>query len=275
MFRLRKIHSPVASGMNQKARAQAQRNQQKESFQLHIRKRYVVLAVLLMVIALLISLVPREQWLPIEKIRITGEFRQLDTDRLQQQLKPYLGQGFFSVDIQQMQDLIAQQAWIREVSVRRVWPSQIMVDVVEREAFARWDDQHLLSNRAQIFAAQGKAFQHLPLINGYAEESAQLLQTYVRYRQQFGQYGIKLSALHEDGKGSVRLLLDDHLRVNLGTDDVDQKINNMLAVYPMQIKPKTQQIEYIDFRYSNGFAIAWKNENQQKLSETLRSIKNV
>jgi cell division protein FtsQ len=256
-------------------RSQASRLQHKESFSLHINKRYVVMVLIFIALGLVAMLVPREQWLPIEKIRITGEFRQLDTDKLQQQLKPYLGAGFFSVNIQKIQDQVSQQPWIEEVSVRRVWPSKIVVSVIEKQAFARWDESHLLSTRAQVFEAESKTFMDLPLIHGYVGQSEELLKQYLDLKQKFGEQGIQLSALTEDSKGSLSLLLDDHLKVNLGTDETEQKIQNMLAVYAMQIKPKTELIKYIDFRYSNGFAIAWKKDNQKQISDMKRGNKNV
>ncbi len=258
-----------------KSRAQASRKQKKEQFQLRIRKRYVVMALVFIALGLAVALVPREQWLPIEKIRITGEFRQVDTDKLQQQLKPYLGAGFFSVDIQKIQDQVSQQSWIDEVSVRRVWPSKIVVSVIENQAFARWDESHLLSTKARVFEADSKAFMNLPLINGYVGQSAELLQRYLELKQKFAENGIQLSALSEDSKGALSLLLDEYLKVNLGTDETEQKIYKMLAVYPMQIKPKKEFIKYIDFRYSNGFAIAWKKEDQQQISDMKRGNKNV
>jgi cell division protein FtsQ len=258
-----------------KQRSQASRKQPKQDVQLHINKRYVVLALVLIALTTLVALLPKEQWLPIEKIRIMGEFKQLDTNKLQAQLKPYLGAGFFSVNIQRIQEKVAQQPWISEVSVSRVWPSKIVVRVTEKEAFARWDDTHLLSTRAEVFAADSSAFKDLPLINGYQGQSEQLLEKYLSLKQKLKQYGIQLTALHEDSKGAISLLLGDHLKVNLGTEDTEQKINNMLAVYPLQIKPKSDQIQYIDFRYSNGFAIAWKKEDSQKLSDIKRGNKNV
>lgn len=275
MLRLIPFRKRATAEAKPRMRSQASRMQPKESFQLHISKRYVVLAAVMMMLGLLLALVPREQWLPIENIRISGEFRQLDTDKLQQQLKPYLGAGFFSVDIQKIQDQVSQQAWIEEVSVHRVWPGKIEVSVTEKQPFARWDETHLLSTRAEVFEADSKAFMQLPLINGYVDQSAQLLQRYLTLKQKFDEQGIQLTALTEDRKGSLSLLLNDQLKVSLGTDETELKILNMLALYPMHIKPKQEFIEYIDFRYSNGFAIAWKADTQQKMSDMKRGNKNV
>ncbi len=259
----------------QASRMQASRTRQKPGFKLQINTRYLVIAAAVALLALVVASLPREQWLPIEKIRITGEFRQLDTARLQQQLKPYLGAGFFSVNIQQIQDQVSQQAWIEEVSVRRVWPSRIVVSVIEKQPFARWDEAHLLSTKAEVFEADSSAFMDLPLIHGYADESAELLQQYLALKQKFASHSIQLSALTEDSKGSLTLLLDQQLKVNFGTDETEQKIEKMLTVYPIQIKPSTASIKYIDFRYSNGFAIAWKEDKQQQLSDRKRGNKNV
>ena len=69
--------------------------------------------------------------------------------------------------------------------------------------------------------------------------------------------------LKKDGKGSLRLLLNDTLTVSLGSDDSGRKIDQLLAVYEQQIKGREREIRYIDFRYSNGFAVRWQQTDTQ------------
>jgi cell division protein FtsQ len=181
------------------------------------------------------------------------------------------------VDIQRIQQQVNRQPWIRDVSVRRVWPSQIVVSVIERNAYARWDEKRLISTRGVVFEADTQQFDKLPLINGYVGKSVALLQQYVELKQRLSGHGIELNELREDNKGALSLLLDKQLRVSLGSHDNEQKIRHLLAVFPGHIRPRSERIEHIDFRYNNGFAIAWKDEEEarQQASEQKRSNKNV
>ena len=237
------------------------------------------IVITLLVIALLSSvplLLPREEWLPITKIRLSGQFKELNTEVLEKKLEVYLGQGFFSVDIQSIQQHLSSNPWVQNVSVRRIWPNQLQVRVKEKQVIARWDEQHLLSTQAQIFEANSQPYQSLPLINGYSGQTVELLQRYQQMQQQFAVHGIQITEMREDTKGSLNLLLNNHLSVSLGAVDNELKIEHFLAVYAPQIKPRAEHIEHIDFRYSNGFAIAWKKEYLQQMGELQkRGNKNV
>ena len=198
--------------------------------------------------------------MPIEKIRIQGAFKQLDTGRVKARLEKYLGAGFFSLNIQSMQQQINQQPWIKSVSIQRVWPGELNVHIVEKSAFARWDNQHLLSTDADVFAADSQAFSTLPLINGFKGKSAELLQRFQQLQQRFSALGLSLDEMKEDSKGALLLRLNKQLLVKLGSEQTAQKINHLLAVFATVIQPQIDRVEVIDFRYSNGFAIKWKDE---------------
>jgi cell division protein FtsQ len=267
--RLKNPQKPV------KKSRQASRKMKREGFNIRMNKTVLLSVVMICVIGLLVTLLPKQNIMPIEKIRITGNFRYLETQKIEKHLQDYLGDGFFSVDIKSIQHQISQQPWIKKVSVRRVWPDLIAVHLLEKEAFARWDETHLLDRDAIIFTAESKKFQQLPLINGYSGNSRQLLQRFVELRQQFSNQKIELSGLIEDSKGALRLLLNNQLSVSLGSENNDQKIQHLLMVYQQQIQQRSQHIKHIDFRYSNGFAIAWKKEYLEKTGQLQRGSKNV
>ena len=259
-----------------KPRKQASRTSPQDSFDFNINWRYLLAAGAGLALIAGLSLLPRSEFMPIEKIRISGEFKHLDSTQIERQLEPFLGAGFFSVDIKQIHQVLHNQAWISQVSVRRVWPNMLSISLVEKKAFARWDDQHLLSAQGEVFEADPAAFAQLPLINGYTGQSRKILQRYLTLKHQFAQQGIQLSELREDGKVATRLLLDKQLAVSLGSDDNAEKVRHMLAVYQRQIRARAEHIEHIDFRYSNGFAISWKDDYLQQLNDGAnRGNKNV
>lgn len=256
--------------------SQASRKSSRNKVSWQWNPNYLPLIVALFAVLLIITLLPNDEIMPIEKIRLSGQFKQLDTANIEQQLKPFLSVSFFAVDIQRIQLDLQQRPWIEQVSVRRVWPDELSVSITEKQAFARWDNTQLLSNKGKIFKADTKSFSHLPVVNGYAGQSRQLLQRFHSLRQRFNRHGITLSELYEDSKGALNLVLDDQLKVSLGSKNSNEKIDHMLAVYQQQIKNRTQHIRHIDFRYSNGFAIAWKEQYLKQQTERLkRGSKNV
>lgn len=256
---------------------QARRNSREPSFEINWNKNWVLGLLVFAVVAAVPFMLPNEQWLPIEKINLSGDFRQLDINTIGNQLEAYQGNSFLSVDIQAIQKNVARQPWVKSVSVRRIWPNQLQVTFQEKVAVARWDKNHLLSNQAVIFKADSRAFNHLPLINGYSGQTQALLQRFGEMQKSFARHGISISEMREDSKGALSLVMNKQLRVRLGSEKNDVKIRNFLAVYQQQIKPRANNIKHIDFRYSNGFAIGWRKEYLQQIqgqSDT-RGNKNV
>jgi cell division protein FtsQ len=255
------------SGSKRKTKhSQARKKHVSQPLEFKMTRRQVMLTLALLGLLIMFVALPRTQWLPIEKIRIAGDFRHLDRQQLRSQLEPFLGQGFFLVDIKRIQQMVGAQSWIRDVSVRRVWPNQIRVSIIEKQAYARWDSNHLLSTRGRVFKADADAFGHLPLINGYAGRSLELLQAFASIQQRLGQASIRITGLHEDAKGALSLQLDDQIKVILGSDDSDYKISQLLKIYPLQVRPRVGRIAHIDFRYANGFAIGWKPGMEQEVA---------
>ena len=269
--------------VNKKARkkSQASRNQAHESIELAWLQQFFTAKVvaILIIFAALFSipfLLPSDDVLPIDKIVVSGEYQHINKVRMNTELRSYLGKGFFSVDIKSIQQSISLEPWIKTASVKRIWPGQLHINLIEKKAVARWDSEHLLSKQAVIFEADSKQFSDLPRINGYPGQSLELLQRYSQMQLNFSRHGILISEMSEDSKGSLSLLLNKKIKVSIGSENNEMKLKYLLAVYPQQIKPRIEQIEHIDFRYNNGFAIAWTEDYIKQLDDAKKgSNKNV
>ena len=56
----------------------------------------------------------------------------------------------------------------------------------------------------------------------------------------------------------IRILLNNRISIMLANDNFVNDINTFIKIYPKIIEGKQEQIESIDFRYGNGFAVKWK-----------------
>lgn len=204
-----------------------------------------------------------EQILPIRSIQLQGNFANLEQRQVEAALEKYIGQGFFSLDIHQLQQSIKESPWTEAVSVRRIWPDRLRVVIYERKPVARWDDEHLLSDRAAIYQADSSDFAHLPLVNAVNHQPDWVLREFYRLQARFESVDEHLVALRVDSRGAFDAELINGLQIKLGRDDIDYKIDRLVSIYQQQILPRREQIERLDLRYSNGFAVAWKKEALQ------------
>ena len=201
-----------------------------------------------------------EQLLPIRKIQLSGTFENLDKQEVKTMLNQYIGQGFFSLDIYQLQQTLYARAWTDSVSVRRVWPDELRVMIKEKKPVARWDDQHLLSDSAKVYLADTGPFQQLPVVHAVNHQPARVLAQFYRLEARFNSVDERLLALDVDSRGALDVELINGLQIKIGRGNIDHKIDRLVSIYQQQILPRREQIQRLDLRYSNGFAVAWKKE---------------
>ncbi|MFT5225724.1 MAG: cell division protein FtsQ [Polaribacter sp.] len=230
------------------------------SFKFKFRGIYTWILVIVPLFGGISYLVQNHTLLPIKTIQLAGTFQYIDHQEIETVLRPFVGAGFFSLDIQKVMNSLSNKSWAESVSIRRVWPDRVMIKIIEKKPLARWDDEHLLSDKAEIFLANAKAFENLPQIYGSNGQPKQVLQQYYDFSEQFRSLDETISQINIDNRGAVDIKLADGLKIKLGRDNVDSKIERLVSIYAQQIRPRRTEIEQLDLRYSNGFAIAWKKE---------------
>lgn len=240
---------------------QAKRKQEKaRPTSVHWRKSYNWIFLLLSLLLGGAYIQQAEPLLQIKKISISGSFEYLDQREIELTLRQYIGAGFFSLDIHQVQRQLHQNPWTESVSVRRVWPDRLSITIVEKKPVARWDQRHLLSDKAVVYLAETKAFNHLPLMHASKHNPAWVLKRFYRLQAQFNRVDERLVSLTVDSRGALEIDLSNGLKIKLGRSDIKRKIDRLVAIYQQQILPRRAQILRLDLRYSNGFAVAWKKE---------------
>jgi len=208
-----------------------------------------------------------DQILPIRSIQLAGSFEYLDQADVEQTLRDYIGQGFFSLDIRELQLKLNARPWAESVSIRRIWPDKLRVTISEKKPVARWDEHHLLSASARVYAADVARFAHLPLVNANGHDPGWALQQFYLLQARFERVDERLVAMRVDSRGAVDLQLINGLQIKLGRSQIEHKIERLASIYNTQILPRREQIERLDLRYSNGFAVAWKKEILRERNE--------
>jgi len=84
--------------------------------------------------------------MPLSALTLSGE-RQYSKDQEVQQVLAVLSdqESFFSLNVDQVKNLVEQIPWIAKASVRRQWPNGLQIHVVDQVPVGFWNDRSLLN----------------------------------------------------------------------------------------------------------------------------------
>ena len=231
------------------------------------RRSHAWILILLPVFAGINYLYSRDTLMPIHSIELSGTFQNIDQQEVEAAVASFIGKGFFSLDIKAVQKTLGDRPWTESVSIRRIWPDRLKIVMIENKPVARWDSEHLLSDKGTVFLASTGDFANLPLVYSASDSAAQVLQLYYQLEARFTALDEQLSFLRKDSRGALDVGLDNGLSIKFGREDIERKINRFVAIYNQHIHPRRKQIQQLDLRYSNGFAVAWKSQALESRDE--------
>ena len=195
----------------------------------------------------------------ITSVRIAGEFHNLDRVEFERAVEPHLDGSFFTTDVATIRSAARQLPWVRESSVRRVWPGAIHIAVVEREAVFRWGEASLMEADATTFTpADASGFGQLPLLAGPPGTEADVVDRFHQLEAQFAPLGQHLAQVTLSERGAWRAVLGSGVVLLLGRDPAPGALTRLLNAFPAVIAPRLYEAEQVDLRYANGFAVRWR-----------------
>lgn len=198
---------------------------------------------------------------PVTSVVISGEMPYTNRQDIESAIENISLSNFFKVDVNEVQEQISTLPWVYSVSVRKQWPNELKIYVVDQTPVALWNDNFLLSEQGKAFQADKSRLQQvLPEFFGpegselLALENFRNLNTLLR----FNDLAIEELVLSE--RFSWQLTLNDGVMLNLGREERVERIQRFMDVYSQikATKKAHQQVDYIDLRYDTGLAVGWK-----------------
>jgi len=203
---------------------------------------------------------------PVAQINVNGDFTYVSKQQVIEVITPTIDEHFLQLDLAQIKQNLERQAWIDVASVGRRWPNQLDVTIIEQKPIARWSDQGFLNQRGELIkSVVGKELMTLPLLEARAHSQAEVMAQYQNLAALLRSRNLWVAGLVSDEKRAWTVTLNNGLAVNIGRDQVMDKMKRFLRVYDSQLQQRLAEIESVDVRYNNGVAVQWHNPTAESL----------
>ncbi|EGT4276942.1 cell division protein FtsQ [Cronobacter sakazakii] len=213
------------------------------------------------------------QRLPLSKLVVTGERHYTRNDDIRQSILALGAPGtFMTQDVNIIQNQIERLPWIKQASVRKQWPDELKIHLVEYVPIARWNDQHMIDTDGTSFSVPSDraSKQTLPLLYGPEGSENEVLQGFRAMGQVLAKDKFTLKEAAMTARRSWQVTLSNNIKLNLGRDDTMKRLERFVELYPVlqqQAQTDHKQISYVDLRYDSGAAVGWEPAPTEEINQ--------
>ncbi|PCK09169.1 MAG: hypothetical protein COA42_05295 [Alteromonadaceae bacterium] len=203
---------------------------------------------------------------PVSQVLIEGEFNFVEREGLQETLETHLSGDFMDINLTEIKKLLEANPWVASVRIQRVWPDSLKLSVIEHRPIARWGDVGFINSHGQlVYVNIEQRLVHLPLLSGNAENSDAIAQKYLQISEVLASIGLRVHGLAVDEKMFVTVTADKNLKIYLGQEKIETKLETLILVYERELQYKVDTIHYIDMRYEKGLAVGWLDGQEKRI----------
>lgn len=190
---------------------------------------------------------------PLRSVRLLSAPQRVDTAEVLRVVRDDVQGNFFTVDIRRLRQSLEKVSWVRGVDIRREFPSGLEVQLEEHQALARWNNSALVNRQGEVFAAESE--QVLPGFVGPDGSAAEVTQYYTQFEEQLAGLNLQVDQIVLTPRHAWQLHLSNGMVLELGREDMQQRLARFVQVYPYSLAAVQQRVKYVDLRYRNGFAV--------------------
>jgi cell division protein FtsQ len=178
-------------------------------------------------IVVLLSLVLISWWLtqqfigqesaPVTSVVIIGEMPYSKRSDIMAAVDTVDLGNFFQVDVNEVQGKLLNLPWVASVAVRKRWPNELKIYVVDQSPVALWNGEFLVNQAGDVFQADMERITHyLPSFFGPEGTEVLALKNYRDLNALLAFNTLKIDELILSERFSWQLTLIDGITLNLG-----------------------------------------------------------
>lgn len=197
---------------------------------------------------------------PVQALRVDGQFAHLKPRQIAEAAAVAAGTPLFDLRLDAVRSRVEALPWVAHARVSRVWPGRVAVRVWERKPYAQWGDKGLVDDEGRAFTPPAAELpQDLPRLAGPEGREAEVMLAYQQLAQALAGSAFAADGLRLDARGAWTLSTVAGIELRLGGEDPRGQLAELQGPVLRTLADKLDQVAYVDLRYSNGFAVGWKN----------------
>ncbi len=204
------------------------------------------------------------QWVnkDVEQLRITAPLVHVTEEDIRQQLAAYFPASFFYLDVADVRESLLAMPMVREASVKKQWPDTLYIELQEEVPVARWNQSEMLSHAGDVLPMSVQELSSelvLPSLQGQPAQRQNVMRHYHLFTQWAKAFALNWVGVEQSLAG-WRLREKNGLNVWLDSENAMAGLKRLGGVLQ---KLNLQNVESIDLRYEQGFAVAWRPLTEQ------------
>lgn len=169
--------------------------------------------------------------------------------------------SFFTIDMIKLRAQIEQVPWVRQATVRRIWPDKLVLLLEEHRPYALWQDGRLINTYGELYTAnldEAEADGPLPQLGGPDGTEVKVAKRYAELRELISPLSLKPVAVNLSERLAWTVKLDDGTDLLIGREHgvpIADRVARWVESYPLVTERIQRRASLIDLRYPNGFAV--------------------
>lgn len=199
-------------------------------------------------------------------IVIKGNLTHNDISSIRNQVNSNIYGNYYNIDLFKTKQSFESITWINQAIVKRVYPNQIEVKLLEFKPRAIWgnrEDSKLVDDIGLVFEANAdkEEYDLMPQFIGLDGQSKIILDMYKELSIAFEPLQNKVKILELNSRGSWIATIDGGAHIELGRGNVVDiieravKFANGAEKIVKNLNKNLLDVQYIDLRHSEGYAM--------------------
>ena len=190
---------------------------------------------------------------PLREVRISEPPAHVLPAEVEAIVKRELHGNFFTIDLPAARAAFERLPWVRRAAVRRLWPGRREVVLEEHVPLARWSGDALVNTHGEVF--EGVYEGDLPSFRGPAGTAKEIAIQYEYFRGVLAGIGLAPAEVSVSRRRAWQVKLANGLTLELGREQVEARLARFASAYGRTVAKLGRRVDYVDLRYSNGFAV--------------------
>ncbi len=194
--------------------------------------------------------------LPIKSVKVEGEYRYLSTSTLRKLVAENVDGGFFTLDVEKIRHAVMTAPWVREATVRKLWPDTLYVKIKEQNAVVRWGEDGFLNHKGELFEPEDTSHPGgLITLTGPTGTHRLVFEKYKALMGLLNPNKRSVAWVNLNNRRGWQFKINNGPIVIVGRKDVDERLWKYVKNVEELLGKEIKNIAQVDLRYTNGFTV--------------------